>query len=152
MVKAQFLSPKIYLKLGLFLTSSFLCFHIHCCSQLEDAEKSLLTWILFKNKRDSHTHTFWEFVQGDKTVGEDTSFVIPLSLRGRKRRKQSENFNLFETGCPSNTPAVPQTQPFITTILLRGEKGFYKQLNELNSQIWQSLAPGSWAVKWWSYI
>lgn len=28
----------------------------------------------------------------------------------------------------------------------RGEKGFYKQLNELNSEIWQSLAPGSWAL------
>lgn len=67
-------------------------------------------------------------IQGYKAVGEGTFFVISLSLAGRRRRKESKNFNSFESGCPSKTPAAPQTQSFITTILLEEKRGFKSNL------------------------
>jgi len=70
-------------------------------------------------------------VQEDKTAVEGAVFVISLSLAGRRRRKERENFNSFEAGCPSKTPAIPQTQPFITTILLEEKRGFISNLMSL---------------------
>lgn len=66
-----------------------------------------------------------------KKIGEGTFFVPPLSLAGRRVRKERENFNSFEAGCPSKTLAAPQTQPFITTILLEEKRAFANNLMSL---------------------
>ena len=110
--------------------SCFVLFCIHCYSQLEDTKQFLLNQALLEKKKKEKTHTYQKF----ESIGEGTLLVVPLSLEaGGEGKKVRTSTHLKQTAHQSQLQYLRRnhSSPPPTT----GEKPFYKQLNELNSQI-----------------